>query len=311
MLRNAPKMFRSIFGGLALGALLGGGAFAQTAPPPSKAPAPKPSGRDPFNQAPWVKRTAPPKPVIAPKPIVAKAVKVTPVPTVIEPPKIESRISYYKEQKLAALKEQVAPPKPTTVLLIDEIEVAGIFRTPRGYAAMVQAKPIKLSYIIYPGEQLYDGQLVAIDEDHLVFRHHLSWSDGRSEDKVERKALRQPGAADELAAEKTTPGAATAPTAAAIPANVAPETPGDKAAPNPTAAAPATPGKPSFANVLINSLPARANETETTKSAPEFSGPPAAAPKPAADKAKAPAKIKGAKKPAAQAKPKTAAKPAA
>ena len=55
-------------------------------------------------------------------------------------------------------------PKPTTALLLSEIQVIGISRTPRGYAAIVEATPIKLSYVIYPGEPFYDGQLVAIED---------------------------------------------------------------------------------------------------------------------------------------------------
>ena len=61
-------------------------------------------------------------------------------------------------------------PKVTSVLTLDEMSVTGIFRTPRGFAAMVEAKPIKLSYTIYPGEKFFDGQLVAIEENRLVFR---------------------------------------------------------------------------------------------------------------------------------------------
>jgi hypothetical protein len=54
---------------------------------------------------------------------------------------------------------------------------------------MVEAKPIKLSYVIYPGETFYDGMLVAIEEDRLVFRKETRWSDGRREMNVEMKAL--------------------------------------------------------------------------------------------------------------------------
>ena len=60
-------------------------------------------------------------------------------------------------------------PKPTTALLLNEIQVIGITRTPRGYAAIVEAMPIKLSYVIYPGERFYDGQLVAIEDTVWCF----------------------------------------------------------------------------------------------------------------------------------------------
>ncbi len=84
-------------------------------------------------------------------------------------------------------------PKVTSVLTLDEMSVTGIFRTPRGYAAMVEAKPIKLSYTIYPGEKFFDGQLVAIEENRLVFRKVTKMSNGKFISSVENKALRQYG----------------------------------------------------------------------------------------------------------------------
>jgi hypothetical protein len=75
--------------------------------------------------------------------------------------------------------------------LLNEIQVIGISRSPRGYAAIVEATPIKLSYVIYPGEPFYDGQLVAIEDNRLVFRRETVFTDGRRERSVEYKALRQ------------------------------------------------------------------------------------------------------------------------
>lgn len=133
-------------------------------------------GRDPFEKyRPAVKR---PKPVA----------------TQIPPPSIKERIEHYKAQKMAAMNAQLPAPKPTTALLLSEVQITGIFRTPRGYAAMVEATPIKLSYVIYPGETFFDGQLVAIEEDRLVFRREARWSDGRREMIVEIKPLRQQNA---------------------------------------------------------------------------------------------------------------------
>jgi hypothetical protein len=119
-------------------------------------------------------------------------------------PPIQARIDNYKAQKLAAMNLQQAAPKPTTALLLSEVQVKGIFRTPRGYAAMVEATPIKLSYVVYPGEQFYDGMLVAIEETRLVFRKQTRWTDGRTVVAVETKALVQPSAADQLTAQHET-----------------------------------------------------------------------------------------------------------
>jgi len=138
-------------------------------------------------------------------PVRRKAPKPTPVST----PDIQARINNYKAQKQAAMNLQQPAPKPTTALLLSEVQVIGIFRTPRGYAAMVEATPIKLSYVVYPGEPFYDGMLVAIEESRLVFRKQTRWTDGRTEVAVESKPLRQANVADSI----TTARAAEAPAA--------------------------------------------------------------------------------------------------
>lgn len=107
-------------------------------------------------------------------------------------PSIHERISHYKALKAAAMSARLPAPKPTTALLLSEIQVIGISRSPRGYAAIVEAVPIKLSYVIYPGEAFYDGQLVAIEDNRLVFRRETVFIDGRRERSVEFKSLRQP-----------------------------------------------------------------------------------------------------------------------
>jgi hypothetical protein len=105
-------------------------------------------------------------------------------------PSIQDRIEQYKGQKIAAMNARMPAPKPTTALLLNEMEIVGISRTPRGYAAIVEATPIKLSYVIYPGERFYDGQLVAIEDNRLVFRRETVLSDGRRARSVEIKPLR-------------------------------------------------------------------------------------------------------------------------
>jgi hypothetical protein len=118
----------------------------------------------------------------------------------VVPPTIVERIEQYRAQKLAAMNAHLPAPKPTTALLLSEIQVVGISRTPRGYAAIVEATPIRLSYVIYPGERLYDGQLVAIEDTRLVFRREVVWTDGRRDRTVEMKTLRQPSAAETMMA---------------------------------------------------------------------------------------------------------------
>ena len=130
----------------------------------------------------------------------------------LEPPSIQSRIDRYRAQKLAAANAHVSPPKPTTALLLNEMQVTGIFHTPRGWSAMVEATPFnpKLSYVIYPGETFFDGQLVAIEEGRLVFRRDIMWNDGRREKSVEIKPLRQPSPVEAMTAAKAAPASAPA-----------------------------------------------------------------------------------------------------
>ncbi len=130
----------------------------------------------------------------------------------LEPPSIQVRIDRYRAQKLAAANAHVSPPKPTTALLLNEMQVTGIFHTPRGWSAMVEATPFnpKLSYVIYPGENFFDGQLVAIEEGRLVFRRDIMWNDGRREKSVEIKPLRQPSPVEAMTAAKAAPASAPA-----------------------------------------------------------------------------------------------------
>jgi len=139
-------------------------------------------GRDPFT-----KYKAPVRRVSKAKPVPAK-------PTIVEAPTIQARIDKYKEQKAAARVALQPAPKATTAMLLSELQVAGIFHTPRGYAAMVEATPIKFTYVVYPGEQFYDGQLVAIEDNRLVFRRETRWTNGRRDVVVENKDLRKPDA---------------------------------------------------------------------------------------------------------------------
>ena len=166
----------------------------------TKAVSEKPAGRDPFRKY---------QPVIKPSKAVA---------TKLEPPSIQVRIERYRAQKAAAANAHVAAPKPTTALLLSEVQVTGIFRTPRGWSAMVEATPLtpKLSYVIYPGESFFDGQLVAIEEGRLVFRRDMVWTDGRKEKSVELKPLRVPSPVEAMTSAKSSPADAAA-TASAKP----------------------------------------------------------------------------------------------
>ena len=163
-----------ITGGSALTALGQQTEATQQPEKPSTTKRVVPGGRDPFRK------------YEPPRLTVKRLANQSPIPS------IQDRINSYKQQKAAAMNARMPAPKPTTALLLSEIQVIGISRTPRGYAAIVEATPIKLSYVIYPGEPFYDGQLVAIEDNRLVFRRETVFTDGRRERAVEYKPLRQP-----------------------------------------------------------------------------------------------------------------------
>lgn len=184
--------------GVMLTALVLISALALTAMAQETQPAKKPvkrsvsGGRDPFRK------------YEAPRAIVRNSREESPIPT------IQERIGNYKAQKVAAMNARMPAPKPTTALLLSEIQVVGISRSPRGYAAIVEATPIKLTYVIYPGEPFFDGQLVAIEDNRLVFRRETVFADGRRERSVEYKGLRQPTPVNTMSATAPNPSVANA-----------------------------------------------------------------------------------------------------
>jgi len=138
--------------------------------------------RDPFSKPGWARKRED-------RGVGANGVKKG--PTDLGVPMIEQRVDYYKRLRESAAASGAPVPKVTSVLTLNEMAVTGIFRTPRGYAAMVEAVPLRLSYTIYPGEKFFDGQLVAVEENRLVFRRVTKMSNGKFVSSVENKALRR------------------------------------------------------------------------------------------------------------------------
>ena len=139
--------------------------------------------RDPFKKAGWATPKAPAAP--------GKKSAGPAAPVNYGPPPIDARIEYYKRIREQAVAAGQPVPKVTSVLTLSEMTVAGIFKTPRGWAAMMQATPINLSYTVYPGEKFFDGQLVAIEENRLVFKKVTKVGEGKFVASVENKPLRQ------------------------------------------------------------------------------------------------------------------------
>ena len=78
----------------------------------------------------------------------------------------------FKSLLVAQDKAKVAGPRPQGIpgLLIDEIDVTGIFHTSKGWVAQVQAGNKEKSYLIKAGDQLFDGDVVSIARGEVVFK---------------------------------------------------------------------------------------------------------------------------------------------
>ena len=159
----------------AAAAIVGAGAVAQA----------NAQSRDPFSKPAYAR----PKPTTTVK--FGKDGKPLPAKAVYSMPPVEQRIEFYKRLRESAAATGAPIPKVTSVLTLDEMAVIGILHTPRGYAAMVEATPIRLSYTIYPGEKFFDGQLVAVEENQLVFRKVTKTPEGKFIASVENKPLRK------------------------------------------------------------------------------------------------------------------------
>ena len=67
---------------------------------------------------------------------------------------------------------EIRGPRPEGVpgLLIDEIDLRGIFHTSKGFVAQVVASNQKKSFLLKEGDQLFDGDVVSINKNEVVFK---------------------------------------------------------------------------------------------------------------------------------------------
>lgn len=63
-------------------------------------------------------------------------------------------------------------PRPEGVpgLLIDEIVLTGLFDTPQGWVVQVRAADQGKSFLLREGDALYDGEVVSIGDNEVVFK---------------------------------------------------------------------------------------------------------------------------------------------
>ncbi len=73
------------------------------------------------------------------------------------------------------LEEEVVSARPEGVpgLLIDEVELEGVYMTPEGPVAQIQAASDATSYLLRPGDQLWDGDVLRISLDEISFKQSI------------------------------------------------------------------------------------------------------------------------------------------
>jgi hypothetical protein len=75
----------------------------------------------------------------------------------------------FEEEDVGTVK--VRPPG-LPGMLVDELRVEGIVQTPDGILAFAQGRD-NLSYIIRPGTKLFDGEVMEILPDRVIFRRQV------------------------------------------------------------------------------------------------------------------------------------------
>jgi Tfp pilus assembly protein PilP len=73
-----------------------------------------------------------------------------------------------------AVTRQGPRPEGKAGLLIDEISLTGVFQTPEGAFAQVQGGPKNKSYLLQAGDQLYDGDVVEVGREEIVFKQLIN-----------------------------------------------------------------------------------------------------------------------------------------
>jgi hypothetical protein len=78
----------------------------------------------------------------------------------------------FKSLLIAPDRPEFHGPRPEGVpgLMVDEVDLKGIWRTAKGYVAQVTSANQKKSYLLREGDQMYDGSVVSIGKTEVVFK---------------------------------------------------------------------------------------------------------------------------------------------
>ncbi len=81
--------------------------------------------------------------------------------------------SLVERNKVQTEEEQKRPEGPQG-LLIDEIIVEGVFVLPEGPIVQIQSLGQDTSYLLRPGDQLWDGDVVSISFEEVIFKQSVN-----------------------------------------------------------------------------------------------------------------------------------------
>jgi len=80
-------------------------------------------------------------------------------------------------------------PSGPAGLLVNEITLKGVLKSPKGFLALVQA-PDNRTYIMHAGDKVFDGTVKAITQDALVFSQDVNDPLSLVKQREVRKAIR-------------------------------------------------------------------------------------------------------------------------
>lgn len=84
----------------------------------------------------------------------------------------ENRRDPFKSLLIANEQSEQKRVRPPGIpgLLIDELQITGVFRTAAGYVVQVQSAEREKSFLLKQGDQLFDGDVVRISPNEVVFK---------------------------------------------------------------------------------------------------------------------------------------------
>ena len=78
------------------------------------------------------------------------------------------------QNRRSAVARRGPRPEGKAGLLIDEVSLTGVFQTPTGTFAQVRGGPKNKSFLLQAGDQLYDGDVVEVGREEIVFKQLIN-----------------------------------------------------------------------------------------------------------------------------------------